>query len=202
MPVFLDGQQNLAALTVPGVYGDIILPTAFIAGTPTNIEGLVGVGSWGPLNALIPVSAPADCAIQLGVPMVRNNDIASYVAAATQVGGAIGFYCVRVSDGTDTAASATTGGITVTGKYTGVIGNKITFNIVNSTQANSWMGIVAFPGLVPEQFANITGPTPASGTATFSGADFSMMRIFELPRSKTYPSSLSPLLSSTVTSPR
>ena len=24
MPVFLDGQQNLAALTVPGVYGDIV----------------------------------------------------------------------------------------------------------------------------------------------------------------------------------
>jgi hypothetical protein len=168
MPVFLDGQQNLAALTVPGVYGDIILPTAFIVGTPTNIEGLVGVGSWGPLNALIPVSAPADCAIQLGVPMVRNNDIASYVAAATQVGGAIGFYCVRVSDGTDTAASATVNGVTITGKYTGVLGNKITFNIVNGTQANSWMAIAAFPGLVPEQWNNITGPTPASGTVTFS----------------------------------
>ena len=168
--VFLDGQQNLAALTVPGVYGDIILPSPMIVGTPTNIEGLVGVGSWGPLNALIPVSAPADCAIQLGVPMVRNNDIASYVAAATQVGGAIGFYCVRVSDGTDTAASATVNsGVTITGKYTGVLGNKITVNIVNGSLANSWMGIVAFPGLVPEQFNNITGPTPASATATFSG---------------------------------
>jgi hypothetical protein len=60
MPVFLDGQQNLAALTVPGVYGDIILPSPMIVGTATNIEGIVGVGSWGPLNALIPVSAPAD----------------------------------------------------------------------------------------------------------------------------------------------
>ena len=43
MPVFLDGQQNLAALTVPGVYGDIILPTPMLLGLPTNIMGLVGV---------------------------------------------------------------------------------------------------------------------------------------------------------------
>lgn len=170
MPVFLDGQQNLASLQVPGVYGDIILPTPFIAGTPTNIEGLVGVGSWGPLNALIPVSKPADAAIQIGPPMVRNADLASYVSAASQIGGAIGFFCVRVSDGTDLAASASiqSGAMTLTGKYTGVLGNQITFSLQNGSLANSLMAIIAFPGLVPEQFNNITGPTPASGTATFS----------------------------------
>ena len=106
MPVFLDGQQNLAALTVPGVYGDIILPTPFIVGTPTNIEGLVGVASWGPLNALIPISKPADAAVTIGPPVIRTYDISSYVSAATQVGGAIGFSGVRVSDGTDLAATA------------------------------------------------------------------------------------------------
>jgi hypothetical protein len=170
MPVFQDGQQNLAALTVPGVYGDIILPTGMIAGTPTNIEGLVGVGSWGPLNSLIPVSKPVDCAVQLGTPQIRTYDIASYVSAASQVGGSIGFYCVRVSDGTDLAASATiNSGATITGKYSGTLGNKITFSIQNGTLANSLMAIVAFPGLTPEQFNNIAGPTPASGTATFSG---------------------------------
>jgi len=109
MPVFLDGQQNLAALTVPGVYGDIILPTPMLLGLPTNIMGLVGVGSWGPTNSLIPVSKPVDCALQIGVPKVRPRDIASYVAAATQVGSSIGFLCVRVTDGTDVAATATIG---------------------------------------------------------------------------------------------
>ena len=63
MPAFLDGQQNLAALTVPGVYGDIILPQPNLLGTPTNIEGLVGVGSWGQLNSQIPISKPADAAL-------------------------------------------------------------------------------------------------------------------------------------------
>jgi hypothetical protein len=285
MPTFLDGQQNLASLTVPGVYGDIILPTPFLAGTPTNIEGLVGVGSWGPLNALIPVSKSSDCAISIGTPQIRSGDIASYVAAATQVGGSIGFLCVRVSDGTDTAASAqiqggaasatgtatfsanpavadsltlngtvvsfvasgATGtqvnignnlpatlvnlinmlqnsadtqlvkfayslvgfvlnltavtpgvggnsltiaktstaitlsgatltggaasgafGVQITGKYSGVLGNKITFSIQNGTAANSYMAVVAFPGLTPEQYNNVPAATPATATATFS----------------------------------
>jgi hypothetical protein len=267
MPVFLDGQQNLAALTVPGVYGDIILPTPLLLGLPTNIEGLVGVGSWGPLNALIPVSKPVDCAVQLGPPKVRNHDIASYVSAACQVGGVIGFQCVRVSDGTDVAATLSVGtggtyasgtatfsgnptvndtltingtvitftsaliaatvqqtlqdllyvlqnsndpnlkgctyslnglvltilaaspgtagnsialaksstvitlsgatltggsgvggtGLTLTAKYSGTLGNQVTFDVVNGSQANTYMLIVSFPGLVPEQFNNIGG---------------------------------------------
>jgi hypothetical protein len=167
--VFLDGQQNLAALQVPGVYGDIILPVPNILGTPTNIEGLVGVGSWGPLNALIPGSKPADVALTVGPPKIRKYDIASYVAAASQVGGAIGYYMIRVSDGTDLAASGTTGGVTLTGKYTGTLGNAIQFSMQNGSALNTFMGVVAFPGIVPEQFNNIAGPTPASGTATFAG---------------------------------
>jgi hypothetical protein len=169
MPVFLDGQQNLAALTVPGVYGDIVLPTPMLLGTPTNIEGLVGVGSWGPLNSLIPVSKPSDCALYIGPPMIRPFDIASYVSAASQVGGAIGFMCVRVSDGTDTAATATIqSALTITGKFTGVLGNGISVAIQNGTQAGSFMGVVAFPGMVPEQFNNVAGPAAATGYATFS----------------------------------
>ncbi|UGY23722.1 hypothetical protein HU675_0038215 [Bradyrhizobium septentrionale] len=171
MPVFLDGQQNLAALSVPGVYGDIILPTPFIAGTPTNIEGLVGVASWGKTNALIPVSKPADAAIYIGPPQVRPYDISSYVSAATQVGGSIGFYCVRVTDGTDLAATASiqSGALTLTGACTGSLGNQITASLQFGTAAQSLMAIVAFPGLVPEQFNNVAGPTAATGSATFTG---------------------------------
>jgi hypothetical protein len=105
MPVFLDGQQNLATLTVPGVYGDIILPTPLLLGQPTNIEGLVGVASWGPLNSLIPISKPTDAALAIGPPVVRPYDMSSYVSASSQVGGAIGYMGVRVTDGTDVAAS-------------------------------------------------------------------------------------------------
>lgn len=175
MPVFLDGQQNLSALTVPGAYGDIILPTPFLFGLPTNIEGLVGVGSWGPLNSIIPVSKPTDCALAIGPPVIRNYDVATYVSASSQVGGAIGYLCVRVSDGTDTAASAAilaTGGatgMTLSGKYTGKLGSQIQFSIQNGSAANTYMGNVVFPGMVPEQFNNVPGPTPATDTITFTG---------------------------------
>jgi hypothetical protein len=288
MPTFLDGQQNLATLTVPGVYGDIILPTPLLIGLPTNIEALVGVASWGPTNFIVPVSKLTDCYLSLGPPVIRTYDIASYVSASSQVGGSIGYYCVRVTDGTDIAASSpiqtgaasasgtitindntlgvgtlvvngititwgttvqvganlaqstqnlltflqnsangsltvmtyalqVTGGVPVTnvivctavtpgtagnsftltngtsgshitvsgatltggvasgstcmtvqGKYSGTLGNKIQFSIQSGTLANSYMGIVVFPGMVPEQFNNVPGPVPATEVVTFS----------------------------------
>ena len=111
MPTFLDGQQNLSALSVPGVYVDVILPSPFLNGIPTNVEGLVGVASWGPTNAVVMASQVSDAALNLGPPLIRTYDITSHIEAATQVGSSIGFYCVRVSDGTDTAAqNVITGG--------------------------------------------------------------------------------------------
>lgn len=268
MPVFLDGQQNLSALTVPGVYGDVVIPTPFLLGTPTNIEGLVGVASWGPLNAVVPVSKPSDAALVIGPPVNRTYDMSSYVSAASQVGGSVGFYCVRVSDGTDAAATGTlpaaatgtvvftanpvaattltinavaitfvasgatgtqvnigssltatlanlmsflatttnagllacnysltsntltvnanAGGtagntytltttvagatasaatllggaasaLTLTAKYSGTLGNSITISVQNGSKPGSYLVVVAFPGLVPQQFNNITG---------------------------------------------
>lgn len=285
MPVFLDGQQNLAALTVPGVYGDIILPTPMLLGQPTNIEGLVGVASWGPVNAIVPISKPVDAALTIGPPLVRNYDISSYISASSQVGGAIGYMAVRVTDGTDVAASlpiqsgaaSATGlvqfsgnpapadtltlngtvvtfvasgatgtqvnignnlpatlqnlitmlqasadaqlvkfsyvlgasslaltavtagtagnsltlaktstvitlsgatltggaaagapGITLFGKYTGTLGNQIKVSIQQGTLANSYMVVIGFPGLVPEQFNNVPAANPASATAAFA----------------------------------
>ena len=284
MPVFLDGQQNLAALTVPGVYGDIILPSPLLVGTPTNIMGLVGAASWGPTNSMIYFSAVTDGAVALGNPTNRKYDIMTHVEAATQVGGAIGFGAVRVTDGSDLAstgfmqgalaqqaagtitfvsnptnlttitlggtiwtfvssgagslqtniqgtlaatltqlqldlqnspdvnvdaasyqvsatvltvtyktpgvggnsfalattvagasASATTllggtagtTGLNLSAKYTGIMGNQIQASIQQGSAPFSYMFIVAFPGLPPEQFNNITG-TAATGTWTFA----------------------------------
>lgn len=284
MPTFLDGQQNLAALTVPGVYGDIILPSPLLLGTPTNIMGIVGAGSWGPVNSMIYFSAVTDGAVSLGPPTNRKYDIMTHVEAATQVGGAIGFGAVRVTDGSDLSATgflqgtlaqqaggkitftgqptnnqtitlgtttwtfvtsgatgnqtnisgvnlagtltqlqsdlqnssdpqilqasytvttlvlsvtyktpgtagnafalatnvtgasvsaaalaggtAGTTGLNVTAKYTGIMGNQIDVSIQQGSAANSYMFIVAFPGLPPEQYNNITG-SPATNTITF-----------------------------------
>lgn len=274
MPVFLDGQQNLAALTVPGVYGDIILPSPLLVGTRTNIMGIVGAASWGPVNSLMYVSEVADGAVAMGPPTNRKYDIMTHIEAATQVGGAIGFGCVRVTDGTDLAATGNvtavgavaasgtitfvsnpvngttitlgtstwtfvtsgatgnqtnigttlaltltalqanlsssadvqvvlcnylasttvltvtykvggtvgnafalattvagasvsgatlsggvnaTSGLTITALYSGILGNQIQVSVQTGSAANSYMFIVSFPGLPPEQFNNVTG---------------------------------------------
>lgn len=168
---FQNGQVNLAGLTVPAVYVDIIPQNGAIAGSPTNIEGLVGVASWGEIGAQIPMSLPADAAVKIGPPIIRPYDMSSYVSAATMVGTEIGFIGVRVSDGTDTAASVSiqSGACTLTGACTGSLGNLITASIQNSPLANSLMVVVNFPGTQPQQFANIPGPTPATNLASFSG---------------------------------
>ena len=157
MPTFLDGQYNLAALNVPGVYVDIIPPSPNIVGVPTNIEAAVGVASWGPLNTPIPLSKPADAATKIGTPLNRPRDLATYVWAGTQVGGAIGYYAVRVSDGTDTAATATIQStcITLTAKYSGILGNSIIYTAATGSQPGSYLVTLSFPGVNPEQYNNI-----------------------------------------------
>ena len=157
MPTFIDGQQNLAALSVPGTYVDIIPPRPIANGAPTNIEGLVGVASWGPVNAPVLFATPDDCKRVLGVPMVRKHDIATFVWAATGVGGIVGFRGVRVTDGTDTAATGTLQGLTLTAKFTGSLGNTISVTLSAGTQATSTRATVSFNGQTPEVFNNIIG---------------------------------------------
>ena len=174
MPTFLDGQQNLSALSVPGVYVDVILPQPLLIGAPTNIEGLVGVASWGPTNAVIPATQTTDAALSLGPPVIRSYDISSHIAAATQVGSSAAFYCVRVTDGTDTAAQGVISaggqtGVTLTATYTGSLGNGIQASIQNGSQINTLMAVVSFPGTQPQQFNNIpTGAVNASGSIQFT----------------------------------
>lgn len=160
MPTFLDGTLNLSGIDIPGVYVDIIPPQAMIAGTPTNRMGLVGVASWGPVNAPAVFSTPDDCNAVFGPPTIRKYDIATFAAAASQTGSAVAYYGVRVSDGTDTAATGSLGGatcLTLTGRYTGVRGNQIKAQIGAGTQAGTFSVIISFPGRQPEVFNNIAG---------------------------------------------
>jgi hypothetical protein len=118
MPTFLSGQQNLAALTVPGVYIDIIPPSPFITGAPTNVEGIVGVASWGPVNTPVFFTSPANCALMFGNPATRFADLPTYVWAGGQVGSAVNWCGIRVTDGTDVAAANT---LSVGSQATGTI---------------------------------------------------------------------------------
>jgi hypothetical protein len=103
--IFQQGTVNLSALIVPDIYVQIIPPQFLLNGVPTNIGGVVGTAQWGPLNSPTLVATMADYARLFGAVMARKYDMGTPVALAVLQGGA-NFRCNRVSDGTDTAASA------------------------------------------------------------------------------------------------
>ena len=100
------GALNTTALVVPDLYVQIVPPQNLVLnGVPTNRIGVVGSASWGPVNQPTVVGTMADYARQFGPVMNRTFDMGTHVATAVQQ-GASDFRCVRVTDGTDTAAVA------------------------------------------------------------------------------------------------
>ncbi|MBV8656620.1 MAG: phage tail protein [Burkholderiales bacterium] len=120
MSVSPAGAINTTALVVPGVYVQIIPPqVAYLNGLPTNILGVVGTATWGPVNSPTTISSMATYAAQFGAIQARKYDMGTAVAAAV-LQGANSFRCVRVTDGTDTAATipVTAAGTQATGTLT------------------------------------------------------------------------------------
>jgi len=153
------GQVNTTALIVPDLIVQIIAPqVAQLNGVPTNVAGFVGTATWGPTNSPTIVGNMADYARNFGAIQNRLYDMGTAVAAAV-LQGANNFRCVRVTDGTDTAASVAvlTTCITFTAKYTGTLGNSVQVQVAPGSAANSQKAIVSLPGQTPEVFDNITG---------------------------------------------
>lgn len=165
MPVYQLGALNTAALQAPQVAVQIVPPkTRYINGVPTDIYGIVGVASWGPKNSPTLVGSPADGQRLFGVQQVRKYDVASAIAIGFQV-GAFNMRIVRITDGTDVAATANLMdtaatpaiGATGTGIYTGTAGNALTMGITAGSKASTYKLTITLPGYVPEVFDNIGG---------------------------------------------
>jgi hypothetical protein len=159
MPISQLGQLNTTALIVPDLYVQIVPPTVtLLNGVPTNIVGVVGTATWGPVNSPTIIGSMADYARQFGAIQPRKYDAGTALAAAV-LQGAANFRVVRVTDGTDTAASATLGtsDLTVTSRYTGTLGNGIAVTLSAGSAANTTRATIAISGQVPEVFDNIPG---------------------------------------------
>ena len=125
MPIVQQGSINTTALVVPDLYVQIVPPQNLVLnGVPTNVLGIVGTASWGPVGQPVIVATMADQARAFGPVVARKYDMGTQVATAVQQ-GAQSFRCVRVTDGTDTAAQATIPATTAgfTALYTGSLGN-------------------------------------------------------------------------------
>ncbi|MCF3945302.1 phage tail protein [Acidiphilium sp. AL] len=158
MPISTTGALNTTALIVPDLYVQIVPPQSLLLnGVPTNVVGVVGSASWGPVGEPVIVGSMGEFATSFGPVMARQYDLGTVVAIGVQQ-GASNFRCVRVSDGTDTAASVTIlGAITLTALHTGSLGNTLIATLSSGSAANSWRMTIALPGRTPEVFDNIVG---------------------------------------------
>ena len=163
MPIVQKGNINTTALVVPDLYVQIVPPqNLVINGVPTNVAGIVGTSCWGPVGQPVICSTMADYATAFGPLMPRKYDMGTAVAVAVQQGAA-NFRCVRVTDGTDTAASMAFGvtapnfAFALTALHTGTLGNRVTGTITTGSAANSYRLILSMPGLQPEVFDNFIG---------------------------------------------
>ncbi|MDE8342957.1 MAG: phage tail protein [Acidocella sp.] len=163
MPILQQGSINTTALVVPDLYVQIVPPQNLVLnGVPTNIIGVIGTATWGPVGQPAIIGTMADYAAAFGPIMPRKYDMATQVATAVQQ-GASNFRCVRVTDGTDTAAqlgvfyTGSNGPLVLTALYTGSMGNQIVVTFAPGSAVNSWSMSVSMPGLTPEVFDNLTG---------------------------------------------
>jgi hypothetical protein len=167
VPISQQGTVNTTSLIVPDLYVQIVPPQNLVLnGVPTNIVGIVGTAVWGPVDQPTIVATMADYAISFGPLMPRKYDMGTHVATAVQQ-GAQNFRCVRVTDGTDTAAYSVVPGCNAgfTAIYTGSLGNSVTITLGAGSQANSWKLSVLLPGFEPEVFDGLVG----NGAAFWNG---------------------------------
>ncbi|SMF96040.1 Phage tail sheath protein [Methylomagnum ishizawai] len=157
MPLVQDNHFNAAGLDVPDVFVNIIAPPDRITGVPTNVLGLVGVASWGPVGA--PISAGSGSADRLVGPIAnRKHDLATAVKIAA-LQGVNNFKLVRVTDGGDTKAAVAvpTDCIAYTARYSGTEGNRITVAHAAGRKPGTTRVTVNRAGYTPEVFDNIEG---------------------------------------------
>jgi hypothetical protein len=171
MPVYQFGQSLPQA---PDLYVNIVPPrTILINGIPTGILGLVGVASWGPVNAPMVIGSPQTAAQSLGNMTVRSHDLATACTLAFGE-GVTQIAAVRVTDGTDVAATVTmmdtettpVAALILSALYSGIVGNTITAQFATGTAANSYKLVIQRAGYTQEIFDNLTG----SGNALYVNA--------------------------------
>ena len=165
------GGLNTTAIVVPDLYVQIVSPQQLtLNGVASNIIGIIGTAVWGPVNQPVVFGNLADFTTAYGLPTVRKYDLGTQVSTAAAQGAAA-FIGVRVTDGTDQAASyamlyssAGTYPALLTAVYSGSRGNAVAISFGPGSKANTWRLVLSVPGIIPEVFDNLS---LAGGNAAF-----------------------------------
>lgn len=83
MPIVQQGAINTTALIVPDLYVQIVPPQSLLLnGVPTDVVGIVGTASWGPVGEPTIVGSMSDYAASFGSVMPRKYDMGTQVATS------------------------------------------------------------------------------------------------------------------------
>lgn len=158
--------QNTNFLVVPDGYVKLIPPQPVIQGVATNVLGLVGIASYGPVNIPVVVGSPQQEIQNFGPVLTDKYDLGTAVYNSA-IQGSQFFICVRVTDGTDTSSTANLEdidsgtGVILTSLYTGEYANTITATIAHGSSytpsSPTYQLVVNIQGGIPETFDNIGG---------------------------------------------
>lgn len=181
MPISQSGEINTTALVVPDIYVQVVPPTvSLLNGVPTNVLGVVGTATWGPVDSPVTVSSMAEYAETFGPIQAPSGaagdkfDLGIGVATAVMQ-GANNFRCVRVTNGTAVKANVTwndgsgNNHVKFVSKYGGTHGNKTKIVVSKSsnfvtTSAENYRIDISIPGRTTEVFDNIAKGANAAGT--------------------------------------
>ena len=172
MPIVQSGTVITTQNIVPDLYVVIVPPAQLLLnGVASNVVGLVGTASYGPVNQPVSVTSMANFSQAFGLINNRKFDMGTHAAVISQQAGTA-MQCVRVTDGTDTNATAVVGStdITFTALYTGSFGNNITVVLQSGAKANTIAAVVSVPGYATEIFQNIPAPPVVMATTTASSS--------------------------------
>lgn len=171
-------QSGQAQPNLPGLYVNVVPPqTDFLSPAATDVLGIVGTATWGPVDAPTAVGGLSDYVTKFGAPQTRAYDLGTPVWTAN-LQGAQNFRCVRVTDGTDVAASGVLGLSGTPTLNAGGTGNAANDVLTLSNGATVKVLTVATGAVAT--FSQLTQPTSqpanpvavASTTGTGSGATF------------------------------
>lgn len=127
------GQLNIPALQTDDAYIQIVAPPNFVTGVPTDVIGLVGTASWGPVGVPVHLGSGNDAVQQFGAmsaaSLIDSHDLATDLFLAfgqSSSQATLEAWATRVSDGTDTPATATLAVATSAAQSTATIAGSLT----------------------------------------------------------------------------
>ncbi|MBO1361777.1 phage tail protein [Acetobacter sacchari] len=123
--IYQSGAFSTSGQIVPNLAVQIVQDSQVsLNGVTYSRIGIVGTATWGAKNSATTAGGLDDYLAAFG-PKVASSTDAGTALSICVLQGASDFRIVRVSDGTDTAATGTIGTVTATAIYTGTAGNSI-----------------------------------------------------------------------------